>query len=139
MSQKKLIWLLYPLNSYLRRANLHASKPVRMLIFTWERKLHLQSRACRGPHRYVASRHPPRSGKVGMFLKWKQNGSKQPLSYAPGPPQVAPGFVVFCSVSPFAWRSRWRVPPLHSTASEHRKLKQRDKMLFPNEPSPIKR
>ena len=50
-------------------------------------------------------------------IKWKQNGNKQPLSYAPGAPQAAPGFAVFCFVSPFARRSRWRVPPLHSTAS----------------------
>ena len=62
-------------------------------------------------------------------IKWKQNGNKQPLSYAPGPPQVAPGFAVFCSVSLFAWRSRWRVPPLHSTQAE---LKAQDQILFPN-------
>ena len=51
-------------------------------------------------------------------IKWKQNGNKQPLSCAPGAPQVAPGVAVFCFVSPFARRSRWRVPPLHSTQAE---------------------
>jgi hypothetical protein len=60
---------------------------------------------------------PPSGILTESEIKWKQNGNKQPLSYAPGPPQVAPGFAVFCFVSPFAWRSRWRVPPLHSTQS----------------------
>ena len=73
----------YPLNSYLRRANLHASKPVRMLIFTWERKLYLQSRGCSEPHRYIASRHPPRSGKLGCFCKKRNQIETKPKQTAP--------------------------------------------------------
>ena len=68
----------YPLNFYLRRANLHASKPVRMLIFTWERKLYLQSRGYREPHRYVASRHPPPSGKLDCFCKKRNEIGTKP-------------------------------------------------------------
>ena len=69
-------------------------------------------------------------------IKWKQNGNKQPLSCAPGVPQVAPGVADFCFVSPFAWWSRWRVPPLHSTAS--RAQNTGTKVCFQMETSPIK-
>jgi hypothetical protein len=76
----------YPLSSYLRRANLHAPKPGRMFVFIWERKLYqwyLQSRACHEPHRYVASRHPPPSGKLDCFCKKRNEIETKPKQRAP--------------------------------------------------------